>query len=147
MPQHEFILRANVEKRYGPRAHPFAQFLPRDRLQTVSLVEKPLHHLLDLSDIVLGNLPQCCEHIENGVIGEAIANELTLAPRGHESDAPQMLEMLRGVGDRQSGFLRQNLHAALALPELFKQFQAMGMPQGLRDGGEFAEENLFWTLR
>src|SRR5215470_16196855 len=110
-------------------------------------MEKPLHHLLDLGDITLSNPPQCCEHIENSVIGEAIAHEFAFTPRGHEPDAPQMLEMLRGVGHRQPRFLCQNLNAALALPELFEQLKTMSMTEGLGDGGEFAEENLFWALR
>src|SRR5215475_8694825 len=140
-------MRTNVENCYGPGAHPFAQLLARDRLQTVTLVEKPVHHLLDLSDVAFGNLSQRREHIENSVIGQAVPNVLAVAARGHEPGAPQMLQMLRGVGDRQPRFLRQILDAALALSELFQQLEAVRMAQGLRDGGEIAEQHLFWTLR
>jgi hypothetical protein len=109
-------------------------------------VEIPAHHLLDLRDIALRNFSERRQHIENCVIGEAVANELTGAPRGHESSAPQMLQVLGGVGDRQTGFLRQNLDGALTLAELLQQLKPVHVTQVLRNGREMAEEQLFRTL-
>ena len=53
--------------------------------------------------------------------------------------------MLRGVGNRQAGPLRQNFNAALALGELLQQFQPVGMAQRFRDRGELGEQRLFGT--
>jgi hypothetical protein len=42
--------------------------------------------------------------------------------------------------------LRQGFDTALSLRKLLQEFQPMRMRQALRNGGELAEENLFWTL-
>ncbi|MNV84678.1 hypothetical protein D3C71_1785710 [compost metagenome] len=47
--------------------------------------------------------------------------------------------MLGGVGDRQPREFRQAFHRAFALRDVFKQGQAMGLPEGLGDLGKRIE--------
>ena len=51
--------------------------------------------------------------------------------------------MLRGVGDRQPGSLRQHLDAALALRQLLQELEPMGMRERFGDGGELGEQRQF----
>ncbi len=62
------------------------------------------------------------------MIGKTIIDELTVAARGHQPGTPQLLEMLRGIGNRQAGPLRQRFDATLALGDMLKQIQPMGVP-------------------
>ena len=53
--------------------------------------------------------------------------------------------MLRGVGDRQAGSLRQNLDAPLALGQLLQKFEPMRVRQRFGDRGELGEQRQFRT--
>ena len=123
-----------------------AQFLARNRLQAVAIVEIAAHDPLDLRHVALGDPAQSSEQIENPVIGKPVIDELAVAPCAHHARAPHVLKMLRGVGDREAGLLREDLDAALALGELLQQFETMSMPESFRDGGELREQRLFRTL-
>ena len=55
------------------------------------------------------------QQVEDRVIRQPVEHELAVAPGRDQSGAPQVLEMLRGVGDREPGALGQRFDAALAL--------------------------------
>jgi len=91
-------------------------------------------------------LAQRCQQVEDGVIGESIVNEFARAPVRHKAGASHVLEMLRGIGNRQARALRQNLDAALALSKLLQQLKAVLMPERFRDNGELGEQRVLRTL-
>ena len=64
---------------------------------------------------------------------------------GDEAGAPELLEVLRGVGDRQPDPLGQRLDAALALRQMLEQLEPVGMPQRPGDPGELGEDRLLRT--
>ena len=130
----------------APFAQPPQKLLARNRLQIIAVVEIAAHEPLDFGQIALGDLAQRCQQVEDSVIGKPIINEFAVAPGCHKAGAPHVLEMLRGIGNRQTCALRQNLDAALALGDLFQQLKAMGMPERFRNNGELGEQRLFRTL-
>jgi len=54
-------------------------------------------------------------------------------PAGDETRAPQMLQMLRAVGDGEAGLAGQRLHRALALRDLLQQHEPRRCRQGPGD--------------
>ena len=81
--------------------------------------------------------------VKHGVIRQAVEHELGLPPRCHEPRTPQVLQVLRGVGDREAGPFRQRLDAALALGHELQQLEAMLVRHRLGDGGELGIEGAF----
>jgi len=57
-----------------------------------------------------------------------------------ETGAPQLLQMLRRIGDGQADPLRQHLDIALTLGELLQQLQTMSMRHRLGHRGEAGEQ-------
>ena len=53
--------------------------------------------------IVFGDAPQRREEIQHGIVGQPIEDELAVTPRRDQPGAPHVLQVLRGVGDRQLG--------------------------------------------
>ena len=147
MSQREFIFRPHVENRDRARARSLQKLFARHRLQAVALVEIAAHHALDLGHVALGDPAQRRQQFENGVVGQPVVDELSVAPVCHQAGAPHLLEMLRGVGDRQAGAIRQHLDAALALRQLLQQLEPMGMPERFRDGGKLGEQRQLRTAR
>ena len=80
------------------------------------------------------------EHGQDGVIREAVEHELGLPPRRDEPGAAQVLQVLRGVGDREARALGEHLHAALALGDQLQQLEAVLVGDRLGDGGELDVE-------
>ena len=56
---------------------------------------------------------------------------------GDQSGSPQLLQMLRRVGDGEPNTLGQRVHAAFALPKMFENLEAVRTPEGAGDCGEF----------
>jgi len=54
----------------------------------------------------------------------------------------QLLQMLGGIGRRQSGHLRQFLHAARALGDISQQFQPVTVAQWRRSSGAHRDQDL-----
>ena len=57
--------------------------------------------------------------------------------------APHLLQVLRRIGDGETGALRQDLDAALALRQLLENFETMRMGERFGDGGELREQRQF----
>ena len=109
-------------------------------------MEIAAHEPFNFGQIALGDPAQRCQQVEHGVVGKPVVDEFAVTPISNEASAPHVLEMLRGVGNRQACALRQNLDAALPLGKLFQQLKAMGMPERFRDNGELGEQRVFRTL-
>ena len=95
---------------------------------------------LDLTKVALGHFVHPRQHSQDGVVRQAVEHELGLPPRRDEAGTPQVLQMLRGVGDRKPRTLRQRLHAALALGDELQQLEAVLIGDRLGDGGELGIE-------
>ncbi len=94
MPERVFVLRAHVQHRYHSRVQTLPQLLARDWLQTVAIMKIAAHDLLHFSYVALRDAAKRGQQIEHRVIGKAVVDEFTVAPRRYETGAPQMLEML-----------------------------------------------------
>ena len=108
----------------GPKQALFAQF---------AAIAKTLGHAHRL------------ELLEQLAQGERSVEILALAPRSDKAAAPHVLQMLRGIGNRQASSIGKNLNAALTLSKLLQQLKAMGMPQRFRDRSELGKQCLFGT--
>jgi hypothetical protein len=146
MSQREFVFRPDVENsdRAGARSPP--QLVARHGFQAVTIIEIVAHQPLDLGHVPLSDPAQRRQQIENGVVGKPVIDEFTVVPVCHHAGAPHVLEMLRGVRDRQTGSLRQHFDTPLALGKLFQQLEAVRMSQRFRDHSELDEQRVFRTL-
>ncbi|KAG0757232.1 hypothetical protein G6F22_020030 [Rhizopus arrhizus] len=90
----------------------------------------------DLCMLMLGIAAQRGQERRDRPRPQAVQHPLALAPGLHEAGTAQVLQMLRGIGDRQPGQFGQPFHRAFTLRDVFKQGQAMGLPQRLGDLGK-----------
>ena len=121
----EFILGAKVEHRHEPRLEPVGKLLARDRFKTVAFVEIAAHHLCDLGRTSFGDAPERGQQFENCVVRKAIEHELAFAPDSKQPCTAHLLQVLRGIGDRQSGAVGEDLNAPFALRKLLKKSEPM----------------------
>jgi hypothetical protein len=118
----------HVEDRNGARSGSRYKFFTRHWLKVVSFNEITADDSHNLSNISFCNAAQRGQKFENGIIGKPIVNEFAVTPIGHQAGVPHVLEMLRGVGNRQARPIRKHLNAALSLGKLLQQLEAVGMP-------------------
>jgi hypothetical protein len=109
-------------------------------------VEVAAHDAVDLGRLALCNPPDCREEIENGTIRQSVEDEFSLTAPDDEPGAPQVLQMLGGIGDRHANAVRQQLNAAFALGELLEQPQAVRMREGLRYDCKLGKQDLLWVI-
>src|SRR5712691_6205842 len=127
MSQREFIRRPDIEDGHRARARHFQKRFARNRLEAVTIIEIAADHPIHLGNVLLGNPAQRRQEIEHGLVGERVEDELALAPSDHDPHAPHLLQVLRRVGDRQAGSLRQDLDVPLALSQLLQELEPMRM--------------------
>ena len=78
--------------------------------------------------------------VEHGLVGERAEDELAFAAGGDDPGPPHLLQVLRRVGDREAGSLRQDLDTPLALGQLLQEFEPMRVRQRFGDGRELGEQ-------
>ena len=116
------------------------EFGARHGFQVVARVKVAAQDALDLADVALGHLVHRRKHGQHRVVRQAVEHELGLPPCCDQPRTPQVLQMLRGVGDREPGAFGQRLHAALALSDELEQLEAVLVGDRLRHGGELDVE-------
>jgi hypothetical protein len=67
---------------------------------------------------------QRSQQLHDGAATQAVQHALAVAPGLHETGAPQLLQMLGGVGHGQARQLDQLLHRMFAVRDLAEQAQA-----------------------
>ena len=94
----------------------------RDRLQAVASIESSCARRARPRPRCARRPPQRRQQVENGIVGQPIETNFP-SRRWHQPGAPHVLQVLRGVGDRQAGAVGQNLDAAFALRQLLQQIR------------------------
>ena len=146
MTKGELILGAKVEHRHEPGLEPVGKLPARDGFKTVACVEIAAHHLRDLGRTAFGDAPERGQQFENCIVCKAIEHELAFAPDSKQSCAAHLLQVLRGIGDRQFGAIGEDLDAPLALRKLLKKSKPVRVRRRLRHGCELNEQSLLWAL-
>jgi hypothetical protein len=93
-----------------------------------------------------GNLAQSAEQDHDRVVGEAVEDALAIAARRGETRAPELLQVLRGVGDGDPRLRGERVDAALALRELLDQLEPVSVAERLRDRGQLGEDTALGAL-
>jgi len=113
--------------------------LGRHGLEAIAVIEVATDHAFHLGNVLLGDSAQRRHEVEHGLVGER-ADELAFAAGGDDPGPPHLLQVLRRVGDRAAGSLRQDLDAPLALGQLLQEFEPMRVRQRFGDGRELGEQ-------
>lgn len=119
--------------------HLHQQLLDGDALQAVTSRKTVEGDLAYLGMLERQEAPQCFQQRCHRPGPQAVQHTFAIATRLHDARALELLQMLRGIGDRHAGQLRQLFDRAFFLGNVFKQRQTMGMAQGPGDvcqGGE-----------
>ncbi|MNJ73728.1 hypothetical protein D3C77_705650 [compost metagenome] len=88
---------------------------------------------------MLGELPQCRQHLQDRPTTQAVQHALAVAAGLYHAGATQVLQVLGGVGHGQPAQFGQALDRTLALGDVFEQVQPMRMAQGAGQLGDIDE--------
>ncbi|MNN36817.1 hypothetical protein D3C81_1507260 [compost metagenome] len=99
-------------------AHALEQLVARDRFHVVAAAQR-----LQFAALVLRVYVQRGQQLHDGAAAEPVQHALAVAPRLHETGAPQLLQMLGGIGHGQARQLHQLLHRIFAMRDLLEQAQ------------------------
>jgi hypothetical protein len=104
MAKGEFIFGPHVEHSDRPGANSSQQFLATDGFHCVAIMKIAAHEPFDFGHVALSEPAQRRKQVENGVVDKAVIDEFAVSPCCHRAGAPRALEMLQGIGDRQTRF-------------------------------------------
>ena len=140
MPTGELVFRSNVE--YG-RSSAGGRAV-RDRFELVASPEIARRHARDFGAVALADAAQSGEQTHHHfVANEAIVNALAGTAALDKRSAAEKLQMSGCVGKGEARAGRQLLDAALALSEMFEQFEPMRMGERVSDLRETCKNLLF----
>ncbi len=146
MPAGELILRPDVEDRRGPAAQAVEQLIARYRLELVASPEIARHYARDFGAVALADAAKGGEQTHHHIVSrEAIVDALAVASALYERRAAKKLQMSGCIGEGEARTGRQILDAALALPEMFEQFEPMSMGKRMSDLRKTCKNLLFRT--
>lgn len=145
MPAGELIFRPDVEDGRSPAAQAVQQLIARYRLEPVSRPEVARDHARDFGAVALADAAEGGEQAHHLVTSEPIVDALAVASALDKRSAAQKLQMSGCVGECETRASRQFLDPALALPEMFEQFEPMRMGKRVRNLGETRKNLLFRT--
>ena len=74
-------------------------------------------------------------------------DELAVAAVRDQAGPPELLQVLRGVGDGEASALRQRLDAALALGEVLEQLEPVRVSEAPRHQRQLLEQRVLRTGR
>ena len=144
MPASKLVLRPDVENGRGPAAQAVEQLIAGYRLELVARAEIPGHYARDFGAVPLADTAEGGEQTHHHLVaGEAIIDALTVATALDKGSTAEKLQMPGGIGEGEAGADRQILDAALALPEMFEQFEPMRMGERVGDLRETCKNLLF----
>ncbi len=140
MPEREFVWRTHVEHRHEAGTRLLQKLIAGNGFKAVAVVEVCTDHAFDFGTVALRNSPERCQQIKNGLVGQSVEDELAVTPCGDDPGASHLLQMLRRVGDRQSGPFCEQLNAALALSQLLHQLEPVRVRQALGNSRKLNEQ-------
>jgi hypothetical protein len=145
MPNRKLVFRPNVEDGRSPAAQAVEQLIAGYRLELIASAEIPGHHSRDFGAVSLADPAKGGEQANDYLVaGEAIIDALAFATALDKGSTAEKLQMPGGIREGEAGTFRQILDAALALPEMFEQFEPMRMGERVGDLRETYKNLLFW---
>ena len=146
MPAGKLVFRPDVEDGRGPAAQTVEQLIARYRLELVASPEIARHHARDFGAVALADAAEGGEQTHHHFVArEAIVDALAVASALDKRSAAEKLQMSGCIGEGEARTGRQILDAALALPEMFEQFEPMRMGKRVSDLRETRKNLLFRT--
>ena len=146
MPAGELIFRPDVEDSRGPAAQSVEQLIARNRLELVASPEIACHHARDFGAVALADPAESAEQRDYRIVaGQPIEDPLAVAAALDECGAAEKLQVSRCIGEGEARTGRQILDAALALSEMFEQFEPMRVGKRMGDLGKTLKNLLFRT--
>ena len=146
MPIGELVFRPDVEDGRSSGAQAVEQLIARNRLELVASPEIACHDARDFSAVALADAAESAEQPDYRVVaGQPIIDALAVAAALDERGAAQKLQVSRCIGEGEARTGREILDAALALSEMFEQFEPMRVGKRMGDLGESLKNLLFRT--
>ena len=139
MADRELVLRPHVEHGNEPILEAAGKLPARHRLKRIALLEVAADHLANFGQIPLGDAPKRRRQIENRGVAQTIEDALAVAARGEQAGPAHQPQVLRDVGDGESGTFGERLDAALALRRQLEHLEPMTMTERLMS--EHRQEN------
>jgi len=144
MPAGKLVFRPDVENGRGPAAQPIEQLIAGYRLELVASSEIDRHHARDFGAVALAYAAKGSQQTYHHLVaGETIIDALAVATAFDKRSTAKKLQMTGGISEREARTGRQILDAALALPEMFEQFEPMRMGKRVSDLRETRKNLLF----
>ena len=139
--------RAHVDHGDQAFAHSLGEFGLGNGFQGIQRQQISFDQTAHFGEIILRRPSQDDQQRQHVFAGDGVKNVPVLFARGDQSGPPQVLEVLRGVGDREPGEGGEGFDAAFLLGKEFQQFQTVAVGQGLPDIGQAGEKLPFEGLR
>jgi hypothetical protein len=144
MPAGKLVFRPDVEDGRGPAAQPIEQLRAGYWLELIASAEIACHHARDFCAVALADTAKGSEQPHHHLVaGEAIVDALAVATALDKGGTAKKLQMSGGIGEGEARPGRQILDAALALREMFEQFETMDMGKRVSDLRETRKNLLF----
>ena len=140
VPRGELLRRAHVEDGDEALSRPLEQLPRGDRLEAVLLDEIEPDDSLHLRDVGLADAAERREQAHDRVARQAVIDVQPLLPPDDQARLAELLEVLRGVGDRDPGEGGELVDAALALGEELEELQPGRARERRADAGERLED-------
>ena len=133
----EFVFWPDVEDGRNSAAQAVEQLIARNRLELVASPEIACHHTRDLGAVALADAAESAEQPDYRVVaGQPIIDALAVAAALDERGAAEKLQVSGCIGEGEARTGRQMIDAALALSEMFKQFEPMRVGERMGDLGK-----------
>ena len=95
----KFVRWPDIKNGHEACVRTLQQLLARNWFHRVTVGKISAHDLAYFGDIPFRDMAQGREQGEDGFIAEEIENEFSIPPGGDKTGAPQVLQVLRGIGD------------------------------------------------
>ncbi|SJM31226.1 hypothetical protein BQ8482_180454 [Mesorhizobium delmotii] len=142
MPGCVFLLRPNVEQHDFVVPHAAHEFLARDVLQPVRPAHSVVDELTDLLAPMVRKASQGRQHVFDWPICQTIEHAFPVSPGLHQAGPLEVLKMLRGVGQRDPGKLRQLFYRQFAVGNVAEENQPVCMSQRSGEIGYFVKDRM-----
>jgi len=135
-----FLSRSNVEYNHLLIVQATEQFLSRERLPVLPVMQVGLDHPVNFRELRLADGSQGVPQREHTVVSQSVVHRDTLAAHLDQMGRTQYLQVLRSVRYGHASFFCQSFHRALALGKHLKQFEAMRISERLANARELLVE-------
>ena len=137
------LLGTHVDHGDQPLTGTLEQLPGRHRFEVILDRQVTTDKLFHLCQMAFRDIAQLVHQRHDIFVAEAVVDRHAFLACRDQSRLTQLLQVLRGIGDRQSGNPGQRIHAALALGEEFEQLEPVGAGERLADARKLGEQRLF----